>query len=294
MNKRPFKWLLLAAIAVACIFVTVSTRNSHSDSLLMRVQRDGVLRIGYAIEAPYAFLDAEGVSTGLDIEVAKRIAARLSIPRLEWCQTSFGSLIQELESGRFDVIVAGLFITPERAKRIRYSEPTFHVRQAMLVQKGNPLALHAYEDVLAKPQARVAVMQGSIEQDIVSRLGVPAEQVLVVPDALTGRLAVETGLAACLALSSPTVDYMARQQSLGLTEIAAPFTQPEAGRVANVGYGAVAFRKSDEDFCRAWNLQLKEFIGGAEHKELLNKFGLNEDVLPGTVSTASLLPDVKP
>ena len=103
-----------------------------------RSGRPGFIRIGYAVEAPYAFLTPDGELTGESPEVAKRITSRLGIPRITWRQVEFASLIDELDAGRIDMIASGMFVTEERARRVAFSIPTFHTHQALLVRAGNP------------------------------------------------------------------------------------------------------------------------------------------------------------
>jgi len=124
------KRVLIIAVVVIVIVAALSTAivlRFPWDQSLTRLQREGTIRIGYAVEAPYAFLKPGGEVTGESPEVAKVIVGRLGIRHIEWRQSEFGSLISGLEAGRFDVIAAGIFITPERARRISFSEPTFHV-----------------------------------------------------------------------------------------------------------------------------------------------------------------------
>ncbi len=291
--KERWKWLVpgalaLAGLALAGLGLWWSTACSPRDRALARIQRAGSIRIGYAVEAPYVFLDSHGKLTGEEVELARVVAARLSL-RIEWLQTEFRSLIPELEAGQFDAVVAGMFITPERARRVSFSEPTFRVRQALLVQAGNPHRLHAYEDVIEHPRLKLAVMAGAVEEELVRRLGVPADQLIVVPDALTGRVAVESSLAGGLALSSPTVRFMARQRGLGLTEIAEPFEPPGSPGGPLTGFGAVAFRARDDDLQQAWNRELIGFLGSAGHRRLLARFGFGDDELSLGVTTAEIL-----
>lgn len=288
-GSRAYAGLALVILAViGALWLGLDLSSARRDTWA-RIRRDGVVRIGYAIEAPYIFLDASGRLTGLEYETNQAIAARLAIPRTEWVQTEFGSLISELEEGRFDVIAAGMFITPERAQRVNFSEPTFHVRQALLVQVGNPYRLHSYADVQHNPQVKVAVLRGAIEEQILRQMGASETQIISVPDALTGRVAVESGIADCLALSWPTIQLMAQQQSLGHTEIAQPFVQPSVPGEHLVGFGAVALRKTDETLRDAWNQQLLQFIGSPEHLLLLARFGFSAEDLPGSVTTDMIL-----
>ena len=287
--RKRWPWLVGIAGALAGAILLVVLIVPPRMGSWERIRREGVIRIGYAVEAPYAFLDARGEPTGLEVDVARSVAANLKIPGMDWIQTDFALLLSELEEGRFDAVAAGVFITPERAKRALFSEPTFRVRQALLVRAGNPRRLHAYEDMRGNEGTRIAVLHGSIEEGMVRDMGVPRDRVIVVPDVLTGRTAVETGLADGLALSLPTVRNMALRQMLGLTEAAEPFAQPSRPGVRFMGYGAVVFRKTDHSLCREWNRGLKAFIGSEEHLRLLVRYGLTTADLPGNVTTSTIL-----
>ena len=110
-----------------------------ADSSLRALQRAGTIRVGYAVEAPYAFVTPDGEITGESPEMAKRIVGRLGIRSIVWRGMEFRSLIDELEAGNIDLIASGLFVTPERARRVAFSKVTFHVRSGLLVAKGNPI-----------------------------------------------------------------------------------------------------------------------------------------------------------
>lgn len=292
MNK-PNRLQKLAVVAIglgimAMGFLVICWLVSR-DTSLAQLQEAGTIRIGYAIEAPYAFLKPGGEVTGESPEVAKLIVARLGIQQIEWRLVEFDALISDLESGRIDVIAAGMFITPQRAQRVSFSEPTFHVLQGLLVAKGNPKQIHSYQQAAMQADIRIAVLAGSVEEDLLERMGVPDGQLVVVPDALTGRVAIETGLADGLALSSPALRWMALKNPDGLIEMAQPFEQPMFTRQEGLGYGAFAFRKTDTQLLSAWNTEIEALIGSSEHLEIISKFGLTEAELPGDMTVQEIV-----
>lgn len=131
MRIRPFPMILIGAF-LALLLVFRATRDDSLD----RLRSKGTITIGYAVEAPYAFLTPDGTVTGEAPEIAKVMASRLGIGHIAWRQVEFGSLLAELEAGRIDVIAAGMFITPKRADRASFSLPTFRVREGLLVPRG--------------------------------------------------------------------------------------------------------------------------------------------------------------
>lgn len=81
-----------------------------------------VLRFGTAaITEPFSFYDAERDVVGFDIEIARRVAARLG-RRLEIVDMEFGSMIPALIAGKVDFIGACITITEERAKSVLFSD----------------------------------------------------------------------------------------------------------------------------------------------------------------------------
>lgn len=278
-----FPLIIIILVGAAVLYFAALRPNTS----LTQLQQQQVIRIGYALEAPYAYLGANGDVTGEAPEVAKAIVAALDIPRIEWVQTDFDLLISGLLDQRYDVIAAGMFITPERAQLVQFSNPDFHAQPGLLVRAGNPLRLHSYQDVVDNPAAKVAVISGAVEESDLRAAGAANDQIVVVPDALTGQTAVTSGLADGLALSAVTVRWIAAHDPTQTTEVAEPFTSAPLDDTG--GYGGFAFRPADTQLIAAWNDAMTAFIGSPEHVKLIGQFGFTVDELPGNVTTAMVL-----
>ncbi|NTV64582.1 MAG: ectoine/hydroxyectoine ABC transporter substrate-binding protein EhuB [Oscillochloris sp.] len=285
---RHSSYLMISLITLAASGLLLGLWHFRDQSLAER-QRDGTIRIGYAIEPPYALLKPGGQVSGVFPEVARQLTSELGIQQVEWIQADFDALIPGLEAGRFDVIAAGMYITRERAQRVAFSEPLLHVQQGLLVRAGNPLELSSYQEAVSRPEVRLAVIAGAVEEGLLRRIGVPEGQIVVVPDASTGRAAVENGVADGLALSSPTICIMAARDELGQTTVAQPFEQPDPAFAQGNGYAAFAFRMADRQLLAAWNIALRSFVGSPEHLQLMVEFGLSEAESPGSITTAEIL-----
>ncbi|MCE1253906.1 MAG: transporter substrate-binding domain-containing protein, partial [Anaerolineae bacterium] len=208
--------------------------------------------------------------------------------RVGWHQSEFSALIDNLVTGKIDLIAAGMFITPERAGRVNFSEPTFHVQQSMLVLNGNPLDIHSYQQAVLN-KARVAVISEAVEGIWLQNLGLQPNNLISVPNALTGKLSVETGISDALALSSPTIHWISMHDDTGKTEVAIPFDQVAINGQKYQGYGAFAFRQQDQQLLKAWNEQLKTYVGSPDHLKLISEFGFTADELPGKTTTEEII-----
>lgn len=70
---------------------------------------------------PYNFLNDDGEVDGFEREVGDEICARAELT-CEWVTNDWDSIIPNLVSGNYDVIIAGMSITDERDEVIDFSE----------------------------------------------------------------------------------------------------------------------------------------------------------------------------
>ena len=269
---------LARGLAVAALAVALLVGPARAMTL-EEVRADGFIRLGLAIEAPYAFVTAEGRVTGEAPEVARAVFHRLGVPNVSARIVDFENLIPGLLRGEFDVIAAGMFITPERCARVAFSRPTFGVGQAFLVVRGNPLGLETYVDVARTPDARLAVLAGAVEGDFARMEGVPDDRLVVVRAPAAGLRAVTEGEADAFALSQPSIRRLAQSLPPPRPVEAVPAFDAVGGRSV-VGHGALAFRPEDADLRDAVDAELAAFIGSTEHLALVAPFGFGEETLP--------------
>ncbi|MGA0838897.1 MAG: transporter substrate-binding domain-containing protein [Pseudomonadales bacterium] len=80
-----------------------------------------VLRFGTAaVTEPFSFYNGQRQIVGIDVEIARRVAARMG-RRLEIVDMEFGAMIPALIAGKVDFIGACITITEERAKSVLFS-----------------------------------------------------------------------------------------------------------------------------------------------------------------------------
>ncbi|HEX5077574.1 MAG TPA: ectoine/hydroxyectoine ABC transporter substrate-binding protein EhuB [Geminicoccaceae bacterium] len=269
---------LLAGLA------TVATVGAaQAQSTLEQARADGYIRVGFANEAPYGFATPDGKLTGESPEVVKAVLKKIGIDEVDGVLTEFGSLIPGLQAGRFDIIAAGMFITPKRCEQIEFSEPTYGIGQAFLVSAGNPKGIKDYSSIADDGALKLAVMAGAVEGGYAKDAGIPMDQLVVLPDQSSLVKAVQAGRADAAALTALSIaDMAAKNDGVESTE---PF-----GTVAGqsvVGHGGIGFRKEDTDLYEAFNAELKKFIGSDEHIALVTPFGFGKGFLP-TKTTAEL------
>ncbi|MDQ0423506.1 octopine/nopaline transport system substrate-binding protein [Peteryoungia aggregata LMG 23059] len=72
--------------------------------------------------APWNFTTADGKLDGLEIELANDLCARMKVT-CEIVSQDWDGLIPSLTVGKFDVIMASMFITPKRLETIDFTQP---------------------------------------------------------------------------------------------------------------------------------------------------------------------------
>ncbi|MGA1577996.1 MAG: ABC transporter permease subunit [Steroidobacteraceae bacterium] len=143
----------------------------------------GTLTIGTAAFGfPYGAIQ-DGEFAGFDIELARRFAASQG-KQAEFLQMDFGGLIAAQVAGKVDMLVTGMFITPERKERIDFSDPYYNTEIRVFALKQNMGARPAAAP--GKPKLtsigdihgrRVGVVLGSA-QDVYLRKAYPTAEVL--------------------------------------------------------------------------------------------------------------------
>ena len=82
------------------------------------------IRIATCSTSPPLDFIKNGKLVGFDVELATRFAQYVGHP-IEWSDMNFASVIPALISGKHDMIVAAVNITPARAEAIDFSDPYF-------------------------------------------------------------------------------------------------------------------------------------------------------------------------
>jgi polar amino acid transport system substrate-binding protein len=120
---------LFRAAAALLLALATALPMAHAESAK-------TLRIGTeAAFPPYVSLDANGDLRGFEIDLGEAICARLALT-CTWVQTEWSAIIPDLLSHEYDVIMAGMGITPGRAAEIAFSReylPSGDVASGMYV-----------------------------------------------------------------------------------------------------------------------------------------------------------------
>src|SRR5690606_27205839 len=122
-----------------------------------------------------------------------------------------------------------------------------------------------YADVAKHPKARLGVVAGAVEGAYARKSGIPAERVVVFPDAPSALEGVEAGRVDAFAATSLTVNSLLARVDSAALERAAPFEELVVDGKPVRGYGAFGFREDDRKLASAFNDALARYVGTPAH-----------------------------
>jgi polar amino acid transport system substrate-binding protein len=138
MKKLVSILLLLAMVAGAAA-------AQRGDSLLDDIVRRGVLRVGMSTFVPWAMKDKNGELIGFEIDVATRLAEDMGV-RVEFVPTQWSGIIPALLTGKFDVIIGGMGIRPNRNLTVNFSLPYDYSGMAIVANKNKAPGYSSLQD----------------------------------------------------------------------------------------------------------------------------------------------------
>lgn len=272
---------------------STSATSTSGESTLQKVKKQGYVTVGFANEKPYAYATPDGKLTGEAVEVARAVLKKIGINEMNGVLTDFGSLIPGLKANRFDMITAGMYITPPRAQQVAFANPEYSIGETIAVKKGNPLNLHSYDDIKKNPKLKIGVMGGAAEYDYLIKAGVAKDQIQIAPDNPSLLAALQAGRADAITMTGPSLQTMLDTSKPTDIERVMDFRQPVIDGKSVRSYGATVFRPEDKEFHDQFNKGLKELKDSGELLKILSKFNFTKEELPGNMTTEDVLKNQK-
>lgn len=107
-----------------------------------------------------------GIIQGLDIDLSQALARDLGV-RLEYVETDFSRVLDDLEDRNCQIAMMGLGITPERASQVSFSRPYLRSDVYAITTHANR-SIRSWDDI-DKPGRVVVVLKGSVIEPLMQR-----------------------------------------------------------------------------------------------------------------------------
>jgi len=105
---------------------------------------------------PMESTTTSGKPVGFDIDMANAIGKLWKV-KATFVQTAFPGLLPALAAKKCNMVISGIFVTPDRVKQFP-AVPYMHTHRALVVQGGNPSGIKSPSDLSGK---NVAVQTGT-------------------------------------------------------------------------------------------------------------------------------------
>ena len=128
----------ILSLLFVCICLTLlggCSTEKQPATLMEKILKEDKIVVGVKFDAkPFGYKNANGELKGFDIDLAKKIAKNIlgDENKVEFVQVTPSSRIITLTSGKVDMIIATMSITPQRQHVVNFSTPYYIAGQALM------------------------------------------------------------------------------------------------------------------------------------------------------------------
>ncbi|MDF7682236.1 ABC transporter substrate-binding protein/permease [Lactobacillus sp. ESL0679] len=255
--KKAIKWLKAALVMLVTLTMLVNCVSGvqaaqapqATDNYLKKVKQKGELIMGTSPDfPPYEFvknINGKSKVLGMDIEVGKKIAHDMGV-KLVVKTMDFDSLLVALETGKIDMVIAGMSASPKRAKSVAFSQVYYASGQDLIIRKADAKKYHDYHSFAGKT---IAAQTGSLQSDLIKKQAPKATLKTMDKDSDL-ILALQTHKFDAVAVDSASADAYVKNTT-GIINIPSGFKDKSVG-------SAIAFHKGAQSLVNAANKSIDE------------------------------------
>jgi len=161
-KKRVFTTIVLVVLMVLISWPVRAEKLREElvgESTVEQVLKRGVIRVGLSTFVPWAMRDKNGNLVGFEVDVARRLADDMGV-KLEFIPTKWSGIIPALLTGKFDVIIGGMGIRPDRNLKVNFSIPYDYAGMSIVAHRKLAAGFARLED-FNKQEVQIAARIGS-------------------------------------------------------------------------------------------------------------------------------------
>jgi polar amino acid transport system substrate-binding protein len=214
---------------------------------------------------PFEMQDTSGHPAGVSVEMANAMGKYLQRP-IRFENIPFDGLIPSLKTGKVDLVISSMTVTPERSKSIDFSDPYLKMGLSILANQNS--SIQSIVDV-DKPNITVAVKKATTGH-IYAIQHFHNAKILIFRDSSTCATEVAQGKADCMIYDQISIFENWRKFQDSTRAILQPFQTEE---------WAMGIRKGNDELRTQVNGFLKQFKESGGFNDLGNKyFGENKKI----------------
>ncbi|MFT5709050.1 MAG: polar amino acid transport system substrate-binding protein [Oceanospirillaceae bacterium] len=233
---------LLAAVALSGT-AQAKTANQEiaANSVIETIKKRGVIKVGLSLFKPWSMRNKKGELIGFELDVGRKMAKDMGVD-IEFIPTAWDGIIPALVSGKFDVIISGMTVTPKRNLTVNFTQPYAYSGMTILAnkQKTAGFKLEDYN----KPEVTFSARRGATPAAVIKTMFPKATLLLFDDDGASGQ-EVRNGNAHATMSTEPEPSTEARRYP---DTLYVPFN-----RTFSATGEAIALRKGDPDALNWFN-----------------------------------------
>lgn len=243
---------VLAALAIALICCGCGAKS-------MTAKEGKLIMATNAEFPPYEYKEGDKI-VGIDAEVAKLIADKLGL-ELEIADVDFDSIIPGVQSGKYDMGMAGMTVTDERKEKVNFSDSYATGVQVVIVKEDSEIK--SIDDLEGK---KIGAQQGTTgyiyASDTPENDGFGEENVTGYQNGALAVEALKGGKVDCVIIDNePAKAYVAANEGLKILDT----------EYVTEDY-AICFAKKNTELQEKVNDALKELIEDGSVKKVVDKY----------------------
>ena len=252
---KKFLAVLLAALMICVSFVACSSEKKSDDTNTDTDTQETLTMVTNAEFPPYEYKEGDNV-VGIDADVAQAIADKLGM-KLEIVDTKFDAIIPGVQSGKYDMGMAGMTVTPEREQSVAFSDSYAKGIQSIIVKQGSDIK--SVDDLSEK--SKIGVQLGTTG-DIYAKDDFGDEAVQEFDKGADAVQALLAGKIDCVIIDNePAKSFVAAND--GLEILSTSYAEEEY---------AICFKKDNTELQTKVNNALKELIADGTLQKIVNKY----------------------
>jgi len=240
MKTRVLIFQAVLAAAIICsmtvnVIAETTQQKLIAESTIEQVLRRGVIRVGMSTFVPWAMKDKTGKWIGFEIDVASRLAKDMGI-KMEFIPTKWAGIIPALLTGKFDLLIGGMTIRPDRNLKVNFTIPYDYSGQTICAHRDLAAGFERVED-FNRPDVTISARLGSTSVPAIKRY-MPKAKTRLFDDEAQAYQELLNGNVHAVVGSLPMPAYQALKYPDRLFALTEPFTKELIG---------IAVRKGDFD-----------------------------------------------
>lgn len=261
--KKVLSLILAAAMLVSLSALAGCGNNSNgassNEAASSAKKSDNVLTMATnASFPPYEYHEGTEI-VGIDAEIAKAIAEDIGM-KLEIVDIDFDSIITGVQTGKYDMGMAGMTKTEEREQSVSFSSSYATATQVIIVPEDSPIKTS--DDLFADGAKYKAGVQLSTTGDIYATDDLGADRVTQYQTGADAVAALKAGKVDCVIIDNePAKSYVKANDGLKILDT--EYVTEEY---------AICFAKDNTELLEKVNASLEKLIADGTVQKIIDKY----------------------